>query len=106
MLPRYTRFLILLAVIACPSWAAADTKHDPAADTQALLHALDYLAVDYPRVIKNGEIINAGEYAEQQEFAQQVVSLIDKLPAQAQKAALARSARAGRGAVRRRAPGE
>jgi len=106
MLPRYTRFLILLAVIACPSWAAADTKHDTAADTQALLHALDYLAVDYPHVIKNGEIIDAGEYAEQQEFAQQVVSLIDKLPAQAQKAALAQSAQALQSAIHQRAPGE
>src|SRR3569832_1482138 len=106
MLPRYTRFLILLAVIACHSWAAADTKHDTAADTQALLHALDYLAVDYPHVIKNGEIIDAGEYAEQQEFAQQVVSLIDKLPAQAQKAALAQSAQALQRAIHQRAPGE
>src|SRR3569832_1610373 len=44
MLPRYTRFLILLAVIACPSWAAADTKHDTAADTQALMHALESLS--------------------------------------------------------------
>src|SRR3569833_1763798 len=106
MLPRYTRFLILLAVIACPSWAAADTKHDTAADTPALLHALDYLAVDYPHVIKYVEIIDSGEYAEQQEFAQQVVSLIDKLPAQAQKAALAQSAQALQSAIHQRAPGE
>src|SRR3569832_1752853 len=106
MLPRYTRFLILLADIACPSWAAADTKHDTAADTQALLHALDYLAVDYPHVMKNGEIIDAGEYAEQQEFAQQVVSLIAKLPAQAQKAALAQSAQALQSTIHQRAPDE
>src|SRR3569833_788548 len=106
MLPRYTRFLILLAVIACLSWAAAVSLFVFAAVFLALLLVLDFLAVDYPHVIKNGEIIDAGEYAEQQEFAQQVVSLIDKLPAQAQKAALAQSAQALQSAIHQRAPGE
>lgn len=107
MLSRFARLLILLAVVTCPQLVmAANSAHDTAADTQALLHALDYLAVDYPHVVKNGEITDSGEYTEQQEFAQQVVSLIDKLPTAAQKPALMQAAQRLQNAIQQRASGE
>lgn len=107
MISRYARLLILLAAVTCPSLVtAADAARDTATDSQALLHALDYLAVDYPNVVKNGEIVDRAEYAEQQEFAQQVITLIDKLPARAQKGELMQSARGLHDAIQQRAPGE
>src|SRR3569833_3394485 len=107
MCPRFARFFVLLAIIILPQLVGAvESARDTATDTQALLHALDYLAVDYPHVIKNGEIIDAGEYAEQQEFAQQVVSLNNKQPTQAQKTTQTQTAQALQSAIHQRAPGE
>src|SRR3569833_635392 len=102
MLPYFARLWLFIVVALCAPYAAA--QNTPAT-TQALLHALDYLAVDYPHVIKNGEIVNADEYAEQQEFAQQSVKLIDQLPAHADKAALVRSAHELKDAIDQHMPG-
>src|SRR3569623_1224129 len=102
MLPYFARRWLFIVVALCAPYAAA--QNTPAT-TQALLHALDYIAVDYPHVIKNGEIVNADEYAEQQEFAQQSVKLIDQLPARPDKAALVRSAHELKDAIDQHMPG-
>ncbi len=83
-----SRFFIfgLLALWCAAAGAAPNAA--TASVTQSLLHALDYLAVDYPQAVINGEIIDAGEYAEQREFAVQAQALIGKLPHHADKSRL------------------
>jgi len=78
MLPRFTRRL-LPALILCGLWLtpAAAQQSDP----RALLHLLDYIGVDYPNTVRDGQVINPTEYAEQQEFATRANTLIASLPA-------------------------
>ena len=59
-----------------------------AGDTRALLQLVDYVGVDYPEAVQNGEIINPGEYAEMQEFSQRIRDEILALPEGADRAAL------------------
>lgn len=49
------------------------------ADVQTLLQLVDYMGVDYPEAIQNGEIINQFEYAEMEEFAGRIDSEINQL---------------------------
>ncbi len=61
--------LILLLPCSLPALAA---------DPRGVLHTLDYLSVDYPGAVENGQVANELEYAEQVEFAGK---LIDDLTA-------------------------
>lgn len=54
-----------------------------AGQVQAVLHSLDYIAVDYPATVAEGRVIDAAEYAEQMEFSQHLLSAIPALPEQA-----------------------
>ncbi len=47
-------------------------------DAEIALHALDYIGIDYPEAVKNGQIISPEEYAEQIEFAQQVTRILNE----------------------------
>jgi high-affinity iron transporter len=46
-----------------------------------VVHLLDYISVDYPEFVKDGKVLDQGEYKEQQEFAAQIIELIAALPA-------------------------
>ena len=59
-----------------------------ASAAQGIIHGLDYLAVDYPGAISNGEIVNAEEYAEQKEIAAHTMSQLQSLPASTEKSTL------------------
>ena len=78
---RFLRYLSLISALALCS-VAANAAPNTGNTAQSLLHALDYLAVDYPQVVINGEIIDAGEYAEQREFAAQAKTNWDQALAQ------------------------
>jgi len=54
-----------------------------AGDVDAVLHALDYIAVDYPRTVADGKVVNPNEYAEQFEFSQSLLQTVPALPANA-----------------------
>lgn len=102
------RFLRALALLAClylpltPVQAAAEAQ----ASVPAILHILDYMAVDYPGVIKNGQVVNAAEFEEQTEFAGQVGALMARLPDNPARARLMHEAQTLAQAVASRAPGE
>lgn len=49
---------------------------------------LDYLGVDYPEAVKDGQVADQGEYDEQVEFATNVRAMIGELPARPERAAL------------------
>ena len=57
-----------------------------------IAHMLGYIGVDYPSAVRAGQVQSPAEYAEQQEFAGRVATLIDKLPANADKAVLQKQA--------------
>ena len=66
-----TRLLcVLLWLFAAPALA----------DTRTLLQLVDYLGVDYPEAVQHGEIVNADEYAEMQEFTASVSAKLAALP--------------------------
>ncbi len=50
------------------------------ATTQQLLQLIDYVGVDYPGAIKDGEIINEGEYAEMIDFSAGISQQLNDLP--------------------------
>lgn len=73
--PSGLSFILLCAVMLwLPAMAA---KAD---DVEAVLHSLDYIAVDYPGTVANGEVVNEAEYVEQLEFSQHLLSAIPALP--------------------------
>jgi high-affinity iron transporter len=49
------------------------------ADIQSLLQLVDYMGVDYPEAVQNGEVVNEFEYEEMVEFAQRIRGEIDQL---------------------------
>jgi high-affinity iron transporter len=72
---------------------------------QAILHLLDYVAVEYPGVVREGKVLDEGEYAEQVEFSNNVAELIARLPAHPGQPALAAQAASLASDVRAKADG-
>src|SRR5580765_7838103 len=64
----------------------------PAERAQIILHMLDYVGVDYPGAVKDGKVLNQGEYDEQVEFVVQARNLIGQLEPRPERAALATDA--------------
>lgn len=95
--------LLALAIGLAAGPAMAD-EPDPFAP---ILHALDYLAVDYAGAVKDGKILDQGEYDEQVEFAASVPTMIAGLPARPERAALEATAAGLLAAIRaKRSAGE
>jgi high-affinity iron transporter len=107
MIIRFLRKLSLISALALWSTlSVAAPTSDSAANSLSILHALDYLAVDYAQVVIHGEIINASEYAEQQEFSAQAQNLISKLPDNPRKAQMERDAEHLVSLIEQRASGQ
>ena len=102
--PRRGRALALLILLLGLAGApAVADEPDPFAP---ILHALDYLAVDYPGAVKDGKVQDQGEYDEQLEFATSVRGMIAALPARPERAALEATAAGLLAAIRDKRPGE
>ncbi len=86
-----TRFrqvaLALVVALALASPASAQTT--PA---QTAWRLLDYIAVDYPEAVQNGQVVNQTEFDEMLEFSATAAKLIGELPASAAKDDLSRQA--------------
>ena len=83
--------IVLLVVSLHGVAMAAPTDAEKA---QTIVHMLDYLGVDYPQTVRDGQVINREEYAEQREFAAQVITLLGDLPATPEQAMLLQQSRA------------
>jgi len=79
-------FVVQLICVFVLSFGLANAANAPAA--QGIMHGLDYLAVDYPGAVSNGEVLNAEEYAEQKEIAAHTMSQLQSLPASTEKSTL------------------
>jgi len=94
--------LLLGPVLAlCSSLAHAEA---PAEATKAL-HLLDYIGADYPPTVRDGKVIDSGEYREQQEFSAVLADLVKGLPENAEQAALEQGVQALRQAIEQRQEG-
>ena len=82
-------------------WAA-----DPQADARQAWRLLDYVAVDYAGAVRDGQVLEPGEYAEMQEFAASVREKLQALPAQPQQHALLTAADDLQARIARREPPE
>ncbi|NOY61909.1 MAG: c-type cytochrome [Gammaproteobacteria bacterium] len=80
----FPALFFLLFLGQAPVWSAQTETNGVQATVQALLHSLDYIAVDYSGAVKDGEISDAGEYSEQREFAAQMLEQLARLPQTAQ----------------------
>jgi len=78
--PRFPCFIIvmLLALQLIPAWA------NESEDVMNILHMADYVGVDYAGAVQDGRAINAAEYQEQLEFAQEILNRVQALPPSAQ----------------------
>lgn len=94
------RPLLAASLLLVVSVATAD---EDGADGQPILHLLDYVAVEYPGVVREGKVLDEGEYAEQVEFSGNVATLVAKLPDHARRPALAAQASALAADVRAKA---
>ncbi len=87
-----------LLLVLLPTAVRADSA-------EAVLHALDYIAVDYPPTVSNGQVLDSGEYAEQVEFSAHLLTAIAGLPAAAGRDALMEQARLLSRKIRAKADG-
>ena len=99
-------FLVLTLVILAVGLAAGPTRAAEPDPFAPILHALDYLGVDYPGAVKDGKVLDQGEYEEQLEFATGVRTMIAGLPARPERAALEATAAGLVGAIKDKHPGE
>jgi high-affinity iron transporter len=88
-----TLLAVALVLASIGPAAAAPPSDSPTTRTQTILHMLDYVAGDYPAVVKDGTITDESEYKEQIDFVSQAITMLGELPARAEQAALIEQAR-------------
>lgn len=93
----------MILAVGLTAGLARAAEPDPFAP---ILHALDYLGVDYPGAVKDGKVLDQGEYDEQLEFATGVRAMIAGLPARPERPALDATAAGLVGAIKDKRPGE
>lgn len=101
--PIYSFILWLGIALSSLFSTSALANTDPAQD---ILHILDYVGVDYPTTVKNGEILNPAEYQEQQEFSSRLLPLLDQLPKHDKNLELKQLATQLNDAIKQRSSGE
>ncbi|WP_150572513.1 cytochrome c/FTR1 family iron permease [Pseudomonas fluorescens] len=99
--PRLLAWLLWPVLALCSTLAMAEA---PAEATKAL-HLLDYIGADYPPTVREGRVVDDGEYREQQEFSSVLAELVKNLPAHAERDALEQGVQALRTAIDQRQDG-
>jgi len=73
------RLLVIVPVLLMLAWPVLSQAASSDA-SQRLLQMLDYVGVDYPPTIDNGQIVDQVEYAEMEEFSAEIINLLHKMP--------------------------
>jgi high-affinity iron transporter len=102
-LSRHLIPLVALLVLTISAGPGAPAEPDP---FTPIIHVLDYIAVDYPGAVREGRILDQGEYDEQLEFATSARGMIAVLPARPERAALEATAAGLLRAIQDKRPGE
>ncbi len=74
-----SRRLILVPVLLMLHWPMG-LQAAPDEPSQRLLQMLDYVGVDYPPTVENGQVVDPVEYAEMEEFSGEIINLLRKMP--------------------------
>ena len=91
----------VVVVLWCGGFTAA-WADDPQSQARQAWQLLDYIAVDYAGAVRDGQVVEPGEYAEMQEFGAAVREKLQALPAQSQQPALVAAADALNAKIARR----
>lgn len=75
----FLRGLIYLWMLCVPGLALATVDAKSQQDARHIVHILSYVAGDYGGAVRNGEVLSAAEYTEQQEFVQSAADLLGGL---------------------------
>lgn len=72
---------VLLLGLSCllPATSQAEMSDDGWAQMRQLAQLAEYIAVDYVEAVKDGHVVNDGEYQEMQEFSQLIVTNISEI---------------------------
>lgn len=97
------RFSRLLA--CCAGLLIGSVHANPDQSVMTTLHMLDYVGVDYPEFVQDGQVKDAAEYEEQLEFARRVISTLESLPTQDGQPALIEKAKVLQAAIHAKAKG-
>ncbi|MHA6162998.1 FTR1 family protein [Pseudomonas sichuanensis] len=96
----------LLAVLLAPMLlCSALAQAEAPADATKALHLLDYIGADYPPTVRDGKVVDSGEYREQQEFSGVLAELVKGLPDNPERAALEQGVQGLRQAIEQRQEG-
>ncbi|WP_110992059.1 cytochrome c/FTR1 family iron permease [Pseudomonas sichuanensis] len=97
----------LLAVLLAPMLllCSALAQAEAPADATKALHLLDYIGADYPPTVRDGKVVDSGEYREQQEFSGVLAELVKGLPDNPERAALEQGVQGLREAIEQRQEG-
>jgi len=74
-----SRLLVLIPALLVLYWPLA-SQAAANGPSQRLLQMLDYVGVDYPPTVENGEVVDPVEYAEMEEFSGEIINLLRKMP--------------------------
>lgn len=75
-------------------------------NVQGLLQMLDYVGVDYPAAVRDGQVVHQGEYEEMQDFANAIGEQVAGLPGQPAKPELVAEAERLKGLIADKAPAD
>lgn len=72
---------VLLLGLSCllPATSQAEMSDDSSAQMRQLAQLAEYIAVDYAEAVRNGQVVNDGEYQEMLEFSQLIVTNISEI---------------------------
>jgi high-affinity iron transporter len=102
---KFSRLLTLASVLLVLHWSPVSqaAEKDP---SQRLLQMLDYVGVDYPPTVENGEVVDPVEYAEMEEFSGEIINLLRNMPNHEGKRILLANAAQIRSGISQRVNGE
>ncbi|MFF7108253.1 FTR1 family protein [Pseudomonas sichuanensis] len=98
---RLLAVLLAPVLLLCSALAQAEAP----ADATKALHLLDYIGADYPPTVRDGKVVDTGEYREQQEFSGVLAELVKGLPDNPERAALEQGVQGLRQAIEQRQEG-
>ncbi|WP_339738257.1 cytochrome c/FTR1 family iron permease [uncultured Maricaulis sp.] len=97
-------FLVAVFAFATIAFPPAGLAQETAPSAQVAWRLLDYLAVDYPEAVSDGQVLSQSEYAEMQEFSASVRDRLAALPPSTAQPGLVAQAEGLVSAIGRKAP--
>lgn len=95
----------LLCLVPFLSYANSDNNNTNLT-AQKIIHILDYIAVEYPEIVKNGSVVDAEEYEEQREFSEQLLKMVQQLPVKSSSHTLSDDAKRLANVIQQKQSGE